>query len=127
MRPKTDDTARKVVDAFLTAAREGDVNALVAILHPDVTRTADPQGLPPGAPQFTAGIDAVLAETRLLQANARAARPVSIDGRPGIVVEIDGTVAAALLIQITDGQVSHYDVVADPHRLERLQIEGSQQ
>lgn len=121
-----DVEAREIVGAFLAAAREGDVDALVAVLHPDVSRTSDPQALPTGATQLIVGIDAVIAETRELQVNARSARLASVDGRPGIVIEIDGAVVTALMVQVADGRVRHYDVVADPHRLARLQITSRQ-
>lgn len=122
---RTDDVAaREVVAAFLVAAREGDVDALVAVLHPDVTRTADPQALPTGATQLMVGIDAVIAETQQLQRNARAARLASVDGRPGIVIEIDDAVVTALVVEVAEGRVRHYDVVADPHRLALLHITG---
>jgi RNA polymerase sigma-70 factor (ECF subfamily) len=122
-RASDDAVAERVVCAFLTAAKEGNVDALVAVLHPDVTRTADPQALPHGSPQRVVGIEAVVAETRELRANARAARLASVDGRPGIVVEVDDAVVSALVLQIADGKVRHYDVVADPGRLARLRIE----
>lgn len=116
--------ARRVVGAFLAAAQDGDVAGLVAILHPEITRTADPQALPPGVSQRVEGVKAVVAETRSLQANARSARLASINGRPGIVVVSDGQVVAALVIYVIDGLVRHYDVVADPGRLARLRIDG---
>lgn len=119
-----DREAGRVVRAFLVAAREGDVDALVAILHPGITRTADPQALPPGAPQRAVGIAAVVAETRALQGNARAAELASIDGRPGIVLLADDVVVTALVVRVDEGRVRHYDVVADPARLGRLRIEG---
>lgn len=116
--------ARGVVAAFLAAAQEGDLDGLVAVLHPEITRTADPQALPPGAPQRVAGIEAVAAGTRALQSRARSARLASIDGRPGIVISGAGEVVTALVVHVADGLVRHYDVVADPARLARLRIEG---
>lgn len=117
--------ARQVVSAFLLAAQEGDVDGLVALLHPAVSRAADPQALPVGAPQHVLGVEAVIAETVALQANARSARLATIGGRPGIVVSDAGEVVAALVVRVVDGRVRHYDVVADPSRLARLRIEAS--
>ncbi|MFA1540512.1 sigma-70 family RNA polymerase sigma factor [Actinomadura monticuli] len=113
--------ARRVVGAFMQAARQGDVDGLVEVLHPDVLRTADPQVLRPGAPQRVQGIEAVVEETRAMRASARRARLAVIDGRPGIAVG-PGPLAA-LVFTIADGLIVHYDVIADPRRLALLHIE----
>ncbi|MER7542140.1 sigma-70 family RNA polymerase sigma factor [Actinomadura sp.] len=113
--------AHRVVSAFMKAARQGDIDGLVEVLHPDVTRTADPQVLRPGAPQRVRGRKAVVEETRMMQASAQRARLALIDGRPGIAV---GTgPQAALVFHIADGLIVRYDVVADPLRLALLHIE----
>lgn len=116
-------TARRVVSAFLRAAQLGDVDGLVRLLHPAVTRTADPQALPEGAAQRVRGAQAVVAETRALRANARQARVVAIDGQPGIAVMPDQGLRAALVFHIADDRIIHYDVIADPQRLALLHIE----
>ncbi|REE96335.1 sigma-70 family RNA polymerase sigma factor [Thermomonospora umbrina] len=115
--------ARRVVGAFLKAARQGDIDGLVRVLHPAVTRSADPQALPPGARGLIRGVNAVVTETRVLQANARRARLVTIDGRPGIAVMSDRRVRIALTFHVAEARIVHYDVVADPRRLALLRIE----
>jgi RNA polymerase sigma factor (sigma-70 family) len=116
--------ARRVVSAFLRAAQLGDVDGLVRLLHPAVTRTADPQALPAGAAQRVRGAQAVVAETRALQASAQRARVVTIDGQPGIAVMTDqGLSAAVLVFHIAGDRIIHYDVIADPQRLALLHIE----
>ncbi|MEV0055466.1 sigma-70 family RNA polymerase sigma factor [Saccharopolyspora shandongensis] len=114
--------ARHVVAAFLKAAQQGDIDGLVAVLHPEVTRTADPQALPPGAELRVRGARTVVDETRALRANARRARVASINGRPGIAVMADHGPRLALLFRIAAGRIVHYDVVADPARIARLHI-----
>jgi RNA polymerase sigma-70 factor (ECF subfamily) len=121
--PDGSDDARRVADAFLRAARQGDVDALVRLLDPGVTRTADPQALPPGSAQRVTGARAVIRETRALRDNARRARTATIDGRPGIAVRSDGGLRAALVLHVEDGCIVHYDVVADPRRLALLHVE----
>jgi RNA polymerase sigma factor (sigma-70 family) len=115
--------ARRVVGAFLRAAQQGDLDALVRLLDPGVTRTADPQALPAGAPQLVRGASAVVAETQALRANAQLAAPATIDGRPGIVVRTDHGVRTALVFEVRAGRIVHYDVISDPQRLRRLTIE----
>jgi RNA polymerase sigma factor (sigma-70 family) len=115
--------AQRVVTEFLRAAQLGDVDGLVALLHPNVTRTADPQVLPPSGRQRIRGIRAVVSEAQGFQAMARRARVVSINKRPAIAVEINGRLRTALLFTITDDRIVHYDVVADPERLAVLRIQ----
>jgi RNA polymerase sigma factor (sigma-70 family) len=115
--------ARRVVSAFLRAAQQGDIDGLVKVLHPAVTRTADPQALPPGAPQRVRGVRAVTTETRALQAEARRARLVTIDGQPGIAVWSEQGLRIALVFHIAGDHIVHYDVIADPRRLALLNIE----
>ncbi|MCI2416569.1 sigma-70 family RNA polymerase sigma factor [Saccharopolyspora sp. K220] len=115
-------TARRVVSAFLKAAQQGDIDGLVKILHPGVTRTADPQALPPGAALRVHGVRTVVTETRALQARARQALVAAIDGQPGIVVMAEQSPRIALIFRIADARIVHYDVIADPQRLALLSI-----
>ncbi|HLI37239.1 MAG TPA: sigma-70 family RNA polymerase sigma factor [Streptosporangiaceae bacterium] len=115
-------TAHRVVSAFLKAAQQGDIDGLVRLLHPGVTRTADPHTLPVGAAQRVQGAQTVITETLAFQRNARRARVVTIDGQAGIAVLSQGKVQAALVFRVTGGQIVHYDVIADPRRLALLHI-----
>jgi RNA polymerase sigma-70 factor (ECF subfamily) len=117
-------STHRVVSAFLRAAQQGDIDALVEVLHPDVTRTADPQVLPAGGSQQVRGAQAVITETRAFQATARQARLVTINGRPGIAVRSAEVLRAALVFHIDGGRIVHYDVIADPQRLALLHIEN---
>ena len=53
---------------------------------------------------------------------ANAAIPMLVDGVPGIAVAPEGRLLLALKISIVDGRVVEIDVVADPERLERLEL-----
>src|SRR5579875_3541799 len=64
--------------SFLKAAQQGDIDGLVRLLHPGVTRTADPHALPAGTAQRVQGAQTVITETLALQRNARRARVVTI-------------------------------------------------
>jgi RNA polymerase sigma factor (sigma-70 family) len=114
---------RAVVEAFLRAAQDGDVDGLIAVLDPDVIRTADPQALPVGAALRVRRVRQVVAEARAMRAAARRAQVVSIDGRPGIAVPSATRLRIALLVVVGGGRITHYDVVADPRRLARLHLE----
>ncbi|MDR7167971.1 RNA polymerase sigma-70 factor (ECF subfamily) [Nocardia kruczakiae] len=113
---------REVVTAFLSAARAGDLGALLAVLAPDVVRTADPAILPPGIASVVRGAAAVAEETVLLRSRSRVAGLALVDGRLGLVVAPHGTLAAVLLLTVREDRVAAYEVVADPGRLATLTI-----
>ncbi len=70
----------EVVDAFLAAARGGDFARLMELLAPDVRVRADAAALAAGTPERIDGSDEVAA---FFDGAAKAARSVSVDGRPG--------------------------------------------
>jgi RNA polymerase sigma factor (sigma-70 family) len=111
---------RHVVDAFLAASRDGDIEGLLAVLAPDVVRRADRVAVPPGAPTEIRGARAVAEETRTNAARARFARPALVDGAVGVVVAPMGRVAVALALTIEGDRIVEVDVIADPDRLARL-------
>jgi RNA polymerase sigma-70 factor, ECF subfamily len=113
---------RHVVDAFLAASRDGDIEGLLAVLAPDVVRRADRVAIPAGVPTELRGARSVAEETRTNAARARFARPVLIDGAVGAVVAPRGHLVAALVLTIEDGRIASYEVVADPARLARLDL-----
>ncbi|GAA2079570.1 sigma-70 family RNA polymerase sigma factor [Streptomyces albiaxialis] len=113
---------RQVVDAFLAAARTGDLDALLGVLAPDVVRRADPALLPSGRTAVLRGARAVAEETRLLARNARFAGPALVDGAPALVVAPHGRLRLALRLTIEGGRVAAYEVIADPARLARLVV-----
>jgi RNA polymerase sigma-70 factor (ECF subfamily) len=113
---------RRVVEAFLSASRGGDVNALLAVLDPDVVRRADHVALPVGAAPEVRGARVVAEETRSNAKRARLARPALIDGALGLVVAPRGRLVVALALEITDGKITAIDVIADPDRLRQLDL-----
>jgi RNA polymerase sigma-70 factor (ECF subfamily) len=113
---------RHVVDAFLAASRDGDIEGLLAVLAPDVVRRADRVSLPAGAPTEIRGARALAEETRTNAARARFARPALVDGAVGVVVAPLGRLAVALALTIEGDRIVEVDVIADPDRLARLDL-----
>jgi RNA polymerase sigma-70 factor (ECF subfamily) len=114
---------QRVVEAFLAAARRGDLDGLLAVLAPDVVRRADPAVLPAGAAAVVRGARAVAEETRALSAErARNAEPALVDGAVGAVVVRAGRLELALRFTVTDDRVAAFEVVADPVRLAGLTL-----
>ncbi|MEU5428093.1 sigma-70 family RNA polymerase sigma factor [Streptomyces olivoreticuli] len=108
---------RQVVDAFLTAARGGDFDALVAVLDPAVVLRADTGA---GAPLEVRGAAAVAGQALTFQRMALLARPALVNGSVGIVTDVDGQAMAVLGFTITDGKVTTIDILADVERLRGL-------
>jgi RNA polymerase sigma-70 factor, ECF subfamily len=117
-------TQRPVVEAFLAAAREGDLGALLRVLDPDVVRRADAAALPPGAPRELRGADAV---AKGALAGSRRGRSTSvalalINGNVGVVMAPRGRLTMAMQFEIRDARIVAIDIVADPDRLGSLEV-----
>ncbi|MCI3931248.1 sigma-70 family RNA polymerase sigma factor [Streptomyces sp. AN091965] len=113
---------RHVVEAFLNAARGGDLTALLAVLAPDVVRRAEAAALSARMRPEIRGADAVARETVVLARNARFAAPALVNGRPGLVVAPHGRLRLALTVTIESGRVTAYEVIATPSRLHALDL-----
>jgi len=119
--PDADRTRqRQVVDAFLAAARGGNLEALLAVLDPDVVLRADRAAVPPGAP--TEIRSAAIVAERALRGGARAAQPALVNGAVGVVVAPRGQLLMVLAFAIANGKIVEIDAVADPERLGRLDL-----
>jgi RNA polymerase sigma factor (sigma-70 family) len=114
---------RRVVDAFLAAIRAGDMDALLAVLAPDVVRRVDPVLLPAGgAAAVVRGARAVVEDARRLSAPGQEAELVLVDGAPGAVVVHDGRLTLALTFIIQDDRITEFEVIGDPARLAGLTV-----
>ncbi|AUX48397.1 DNA-directed RNA polymerase sigma-70 factor [Sorangium cellulosum] len=113
---------RGVVEAFLAAARAGDLDALLAVLAPDVVRRADRAALRASAATEVRGARRVAEETLTNSGRARFARPVLVNGAVGVVVAPRGRLQLVLEVAIAGDRVAAIDVVGDPTRLRQLQL-----
>jgi len=118
--PPDADLARQraVVDAFLAASRQGNFEALVALLDPDVVLRADPAAVRTGAAAEARGAAAVAGT---FSGRARAARPALVDGAPGAVWAPGGRPQVAFAFTVADGRIVAIDLLADPERLARVE------
>jgi RNA polymerase sigma factor (sigma-70 family) len=110
---------RAVVDAFLAASREGNFEALLAVLDPDVVLRADRGAVRTGASSEVRGAAAV-ADT--FSGRARAAQPALVNGRVGLVWALHGRPRVVFDFTITRGKIVAIDLVADPERLRQLDL-----
>lgn len=111
---------REVVEAFLAAARGGDIGKLLAVLAPDVVRRVDPAVLPAGSALLVRGARAVAEETVVLGRRAHFAAPALLDGAVGIVVAPRGRLTLALTVTVTGTRIAAYEVIASPERLRSI-------
>ncbi|MFC9473658.1 sigma-70 family RNA polymerase sigma factor [Nocardia sp. NPDC056952] len=110
------------VTAFVQAAREGDLGGLLAVLAPDVVRTADPAALSPGMALVVRGARAVAEGALALRRRSREAVLVLVDGRPGLVVPGADGPNFVVTFLVRGGRIAAYDVVAAPDRLAALTL-----
>ncbi|HEU4946697.1 MAG TPA: sigma-70 family RNA polymerase sigma factor [Kribbella sp.] len=110
---------RRVVDAFLAAARSGDFDALLAVLDPDVVvRSATA----PGGTGEIRGGRAVAGQALTATAGAPFAHPVLVNGAPGFIVAPRGQVVLAFAFTIAGDKVTEIDVISEPDRLDELEL-----
>jgi RNA polymerase sigma-70 factor (ECF subfamily) len=105
---------RTLVSAFLAASRAGDLQALIAVLDPQVVFTPDATAMRLGAVEELQGASAV---AEAFKGRAQAARPAMVDGELGLVVAPDGELRVALMLVFDDNRISAIDAVADPDQL----------
>ncbi|MFF1610034.1 sigma-70 family RNA polymerase sigma factor [Amycolatopsis sp. NPDC058278] len=113
----TGSSQREVVQAFLTAARDGDFEELLRVLDPEVRLTVDtPDGV-----VVVLGATNVAAGARI--GAAAAGRPVLVGGLPGVVAwRADGTPLSVVAFTVVDGRIVSIASVADPVKLASMEL-----
>ncbi|WP_377273201.1 sigma-70 family RNA polymerase sigma factor [Peterkaempfera sp. SMS 1(5)a] len=109
---------RNVVNAFLTASRGGDFEALLAVLDPDVVARSDGGTLVPSI--LRRGASDVASQAITFARFAADARPVLVNGSPGVVSFTEGRPLSVMSFTIRDGRITGLDILTDPDRLSAL-------
>lgn len=109
---------REVVEAFLAAARDGDFDGLVAVLHPDVVLRVD--GGTARDSVLVSGAEAVSRQAIIGARLAPFARIAMVNGAPGVVVATAERVLSVMGFTVVDGRVAALDILFDPDRLQHL-------
>ena len=102
--------------------RSGDLDALLAVLDPDVVVRADEAAARPGAPREVRGARAWAKQAIAFSQRARSARAALVNGAVGVVVAPRGRLFRVLSVTVTRGKIVQIDVIADPARLGRLDL-----
>jgi RNA polymerase sigma-70 factor, ECF subfamily len=113
---------QRVVDAFLAAARDGDFDALLELLDPEVTLRVDAGPGSPLAREPIVGSEAVLAEAQRWAALTLLGRPAIVNGAAGAVIGRPGRPFAVVGITVANGRITALDFVLDPGKLARITI-----
>jgi hypothetical protein len=110
---------RKVVDAFLAAAREG-FDALLEVLDPDVVLRADLG--PAGESREVRGARAVAGQALFYSRLGLVMRPALVNGAIGAVAILEGEAYSVGGFTVRGGRIVEMDILADPERLHRLDL-----
>jgi RNA polymerase sigma-70 factor (ECF subfamily) len=111
---------RRVVDAFFAASRDGDFDALLNVLDPDVELRIDGGVLRAEASLMLHGADAVAAHTATYSKLYPFVKSALVNGAAGAVVAPQRRVFSVMAFTVTNGKIVQIDVLLDPQRLERL-------
>ena len=118
-----------VVARFIAAVSSGDVQGLMDVLAPDVVSVADGGGVVRGAARRPiVGADKM---ARYLVGGLSklgrpfTARPIWVNGRSGVRVEVAGELVGAISMDIEDGRIARLYSVANPDKLGWLDEEAA--
>jgi RNA polymerase sigma-70 factor (ECF subfamily) len=115
---------REAVEAFLAAAREGNFDALLAVLDPEVVHRADASVLPPAGREVRGAVhvaNGAVAYSRVASAQP-AALLALVDGDVGVLVAPGGRLQRVVRFTVRDGRIVEIHVIADPERLAQLDV-----
>ena len=113
---------REVVDAFFAAARDGDLDALVAVLDPDVVLRSDAGATRPRDTVQVRGAREVAARAMTFADLSSFVRPARINGVVGVVVASGDRRFSVMAFTVVGGRVAAIDSLADPERLRDLNL-----
>jgi RNA polymerase sigma factor (sigma-70 family) len=128
--PSNADRARQreMVEAFLRAARAGDVDGLLAVLDPDAVVRIDAAAridAPPaevGKAREVRGASTWVRQFIALSRGLRFVEPALINGSAGLILAPRGKLSRVLIFSFANARVTRVEVIADPARLRELDI-----
>ena len=111
----------EVVEAFLAAARDGDFDALLAVLDPEIVERVDTGS---GTILEVRGAHNVArrAMAAASQRDGLVGRPALINGAAGWVSVLDGELYAICALTVQGGRITTMDILLDPARLAGLDL-----
>ena len=120
---------REVARAFMAASRSGDLEAVLAVLDPDVVLRVDPfivraaaANEAKGAPRLVPEVRGAADVARVFLGSAQAAQPALIDGTPGAAWAHGGRPRAVWTFKVEQGRIVSVQVIGDPRTIARLEV-----
>jgi RNA polymerase sigma factor (sigma-70 family) len=120
---------REVAQAFMAASRDGNLDAVLAVLDPDVVLRVDPVAVKAaaareakGAPRLAGEVRGAAEVARVFLGSARAAQPALVDGTPGAAWAPGGHPRAIWAFKVEQGLIVEVQFVADPKTIARLDV-----
>jgi RNA polymerase sigma-70 factor (ECF subfamily) len=113
---------RQAADAFFAAARDGDFDALVAVLDPDVVLHADGGADRPDVSTIVQGATGIAKRAIMFQAAGAELHPVLVNGIAGVLATQDGEPITLFAFTVRDGRIVRLDILSDPARLAALPL-----
>ena len=118
---------QEIVDAFITASRAGDFEALLAVLDPEVVLRLDRGGAATPPSREIRGAQGVIGLGFRFSADGWVARPALVNGAPGLVITYQGKPFSVTSFTVRGGRIVEIDILADPQRIPRLGLQGPEQ
>jgi RNA polymerase sigma-70 factor (ECF subfamily) len=121
--PATPEQQRELVDAFGRATREGDVEGLLAVLHPDAVLTSDGGGIVTAARKPLEGADRIARAMAGFAAKGDGfslVELVAVNGQPGLRARAGDGVTNILSFTVDAGRITAIAVQRNPEKLNRL-------
>jgi RNA polymerase sigma-70 factor (ECF subfamily) len=120
---------REIAHAFMAASRDGNLEAVLAVLDPDVVLRVDAVAVKAavanearGAPRLVPEMRGAADVARVFLGVARAARPALVDGTPGAAWAPGGHPRAVWAFKVDEGRIVEIQVIADPKAIARLDV-----
>jgi RNA polymerase sigma-70 factor (ECF subfamily) len=120
---------REVARAFLAASRDGNLDALLAVLDPDVVLRVDPVAVKAaaareaqGAPRLVGEVRGAADVARVFLGRAQAARPALVEGTPGAAWAPDGHARALFAFKVEQGRIVEVQLIGDPKTIARIDV-----
>ncbi|MFD7770513.1 sigma-70 family RNA polymerase sigma factor [Streptomyces sp. NPDC059787] len=114
---------KQVLEAFMAAARGGDFEALVAVLHPDVVLRADAGALVRGVAgsKILRGAKTVAESAIMFARHTADGRMALVNDSLGLLSVVDGRIRSVMSVTVTDNHITAMYILADPDRLTHLE------
>jgi RNA polymerase sigma-70 factor (ECF subfamily) len=114
---------REIVEAFLAASRNGDMEGLLRVLDPDVVFRPDMVASRMGNVGEVRGAAPVAA---LFKGRAQAAKTALIDGAVGVAVAFGGQLRIAMRLTFAGDRIAEFEAIADPEALAHISVETTE-